>query len=146
MPYRATLGSETFHFDSLASLLAKATPARSGDDLAGVAASSAAQRVAARIALADLPLSTFLQEAVVPYEADEVTRLIIDGHSAAAFAPVAHLTVGGFRDWLLGDAATTHVLAALAALVSGLHHCRHELRDVHTPLSPTGFRPCRAAL
>jgi ethanolamine ammonia-lyase large subunit len=114
MPYRATLGSETFHFDSLASLLAKATPARSGDELAGIAADSAAQRVAARIALADLPLATFLQQAVVPYEADEVTRLIIDSHSAAAFAPVAHLTVGGFRDWLLGDAASTPVLAALA--------------------------------
>jgi ethanolamine ammonia-lyase large subunit len=114
MPYRATLGSETFHFDSLATLLAKATPLRSGDELAGIAADSAAQRVAARLALADLPLATFLQEAVVPYEADEVTRLIIDSHSAAAFAPVAHLTVGGFRDWLLGDAATTPVLAALA--------------------------------
>ena len=114
MPYRASLGSETFHFDSLATLLSKATPARSGDELAGVAADSAAQRVAARLALADLPLATFLQEAVVPYEADEVTRLIIDSHSAAAFAPVAHLTVGGFRDWLLGDAATTPVLAALA--------------------------------
>jgi ethanolamine ammonia-lyase large subunit len=114
MPYRATLGSETFHFDSLATLLAKATPLRSGDELAGVAADSAAQRVAARLALADLPLATFLQEAVVPYEADEVTRLIIDSHSAAAFAPVAHLTVGGFRDWLLGDTASTPVLAALA--------------------------------
>ncbi|MDH4390641.1 MAG: ethanolamine ammonia-lyase subunit EutB [Aquabacterium sp.] len=114
MPYRATLGSETFHFDSLATLLAKATPARSGDELAGVAADSAAQRVAARLALADLPLATFLQEALVPYEADEVTRLIIDSHSAAAFAPVAHLTVGGLRDWLLGDAATTPGLAALA--------------------------------
>jgi ethanolamine ammonia-lyase large subunit len=114
MPYRASLGSETFHFDSLATLLAKATPLRSGDELAGLAADSAAQRVAARLALADLPLATFLQEAVVPYEADEVTRLIIDSHSAAAFAPVAHLTVGGFRDWLLGDAASTPVLAALA--------------------------------
>ncbi|GCL62367.1 ethanolamine ammonia-lyase subunit EutB [Pseudaquabacterium pictum] len=114
MSYRARLGSETFHFDSLAMLLAKATPARSGDELAGVAADSAAQRVAARLALADLPLATFLQEAVVPYEADEVTRLVIDSHSATAFAPVAHLTVGGFRDWLLSDAASTPVLAALA--------------------------------
>ncbi len=114
MSYRARLGSETFHFDSLAMLLAKATPLRSGDELAGVAADSAAQRVAARLALADLPLATFLQEAVVPYEADEVTRLVIDSHSAMAFAPVAHLTVGGFRDWLLSDAASTPVLAALA--------------------------------
>ena len=114
MAYRASLGSETYHFDSLATLLAKATPARSGDALAGIAAHSAAQRVAACCALADLPLSTFLNEAVLPYEADEVTRLIIDSHSAAAFAPVAHLTVGGLRDWLLSDAASTAVLAALA--------------------------------
>jgi ethanolamine ammonia-lyase large subunit len=114
MPYRARLGSETFRFDDLAGLLAKATPARSGDELAGIAADSAAQRVAARMALADVPLATFLQEAVVPYEADEITRLIIDSHGAAAFAPVAHLTVGAFRDWLLSDAATTPVLSALA--------------------------------
>jgi ethanolamine ammonia-lyase large subunit len=114
MPYRARLGSEIFHFDDLAGLLAKATPARSGDELAGIAADSAAQRVAARMALADVPLATFLQEAVVPYEADEITRLIIDSHCAAAFAPVAHLTVGAFRDWLLSDAATTPVLSALA--------------------------------
>ena len=114
MAYRASLGSETYHFDNLATLLAKATPARSGDALAGIAAHSAAQRVAACCALADLPLSTFLNEAVLPYEADEVTRLIIDSHSATAFAPVAHLTVGGLRDWLLSDAASTAVLAALA--------------------------------
>lgn len=117
MPYRARLGSETFRFDSLASLLAKATPLRSGDQLAGIAAHSAAQRVAARIALADLPLATFLRQPVVPDEADEVSRLIIDSHDAAAFAPVAHLTVGAFRDWLLGDAASS---AALAALAPGL--------------------------
>ncbi|MES2717416.1 MAG: ethanolamine ammonia-lyase subunit EutB [Pseudomonadota bacterium] len=114
MPYRARLGGESFRFDSLASLLAKAAPARSGDALAGIAADSAAQRVAARLALADLPLATFLHEVVVPYETDEVTRLVIDSHSAAAFAPVAHLTVGGLRDWLLSDAASTRVLAALA--------------------------------
>ena len=114
MPHHASLGSERFHFDSLATLLAKATPARSGDELAGIAADSAAQRVAARIALADLPLARFLKEAVVPGETDEVTRLIFDSHNAQAFAPVAHLTVGGFRDWLLTDAASTAVLAALA--------------------------------
>jgi ethanolamine ammonia-lyase large subunit len=117
MPYRARLGSETFRFDSLASLLAKATPLRSGDQLAGIAADSAAQRVAARMALADLPLATFLQQPVVPDDSDEVTQLIIDSHDAAAFAPVAHLTVGAFRDWLLGDTAST---AALAALAPGL--------------------------
>ncbi len=117
MPYRARLGSETFRFDSLADLLAKATPLRSGDQLAGIAAHSTAQRVAARLALADLPLATFLQQPVVPDEADEVSRLIADSHDAAAFAPVAHLTVGALRDWLLGDAAST---AALAALAPGL--------------------------
>ena len=114
MAYRASLGSETYCFATLADLMAKATPARSGDQLAGIAAESAQQRVAAQMALADLPLATFLQQALVPYEADEITRLIIDSHNAAALAPVAHLTVGGFRDWLLSDAATTPVLAALA--------------------------------
>ncbi|OYV01080.1 MAG: hypothetical protein CFE45_06420, partial [Burkholderiales bacterium PBB5] len=77
MSYRATVGLQVHRFDTLADLLAKATPQRSGDQLAGIAADSAAQRVAAREALADLPLATFLQQAVVPYEADEVTRLII---------------------------------------------------------------------
>lgn len=114
MGYRATLGGETFRFADLRELMAKATPARSGDQLAGIAADSAAERVAAREALADLPLGTFVREALVPYEADEVTRLIIDAHDAAAFAPVSHLTVGGFRDWLLSDAATSEALAALA--------------------------------
>ena len=94
--------------------MAQATPARSGDVLAGVAAESQARRVAAQIALADVPLATFLDQAVVPYEADEVTRLIIDTHDDAAFAPVRHLTVGGFRDWLLSDAATAEALARLS--------------------------------
>ncbi len=101
-------------FPDLRTLLARAGPARSGDALAGVAAESAQQRVAAQRALADLPLRRFLAEPIIPYEADEVTRLILDTHDAAAFAPVAHLTVGGFRDWLLGEAATPPVLAALA--------------------------------
>jgi ethanolamine ammonia-lyase large subunit len=114
MGYRARVGLQTHQFASLAELMAKATPERSGDQLAGLAAESAAERVAARAALAELPLATFLREALVPYEADEVTRLIVDGHDAAAFAPVAHLTVGDFRNWLLGDAATTASLAALA--------------------------------
>ena len=112
--YAATVGGERHVFESLANLMAWATPARSGDRLAGLAAPTAEARVAAQWALADLPLKTFLSDAVVPYEACEVTRLIIDGHDAAAFAPVAHLTVGGFRDWLLSDAATTEALAALA--------------------------------
>jgi ethanolamine ammonia-lyase large subunit len=94
--------------------MAKATPLRSGDMLAGIAAASAQERVAAQMCLADLPLGTFLEEALVPYEDDSVTRLILDTHDRAAFAPIAHLTVGGFRDWLLSDNADGAVLAALA--------------------------------
>ncbi len=103
-----------YTFPDLKTLLAKATPLRSGDVLAGVAAESAEERVAAQMALADLPLAPFLDEAVIPYEEDEVTRLIVDSHDAAAFAPVRHLTVGEFRDWLLSDEATGEALAALA--------------------------------
>jgi ethanolamine ammonia-lyase large subunit len=101
-------------FRDLKDLLAKATPLRSGDMLAGVAAESAEQNIAAKLALADVPLKRFLTEAVVPYESDAVTRLIIDSHDSAAFQPVSHMTVGGLRDWLLSDEATTPVLAALA--------------------------------
>lgn len=114
MPYSHTVGAERHVFVSLRELMAKATPARSGDNLAGVAARHDTERVAAQMALADLPLAQFLQEALVPYESDEVTRLIIDSHDCAAFAPVAHLTVGGFRDWLLSDAANEASLSALA--------------------------------
>ena len=98
----------------LRELLAKASPARSGDDLAGLAAGSAEERVRAQMKLADVPLTAFLREPVIPYEEDEVTRLICDSHDAAAFAPVAHLTVGEFRDWLLSEQATTECLCALA--------------------------------
>jgi ethanolamine ammonia-lyase large subunit len=114
MVYRRTLDATTYVFDDLRDLLTKATPPRSGDRLAGIAAESAEQMIAARIALADVPLKQFLQEAVVPYEDDEITRLIIDTHDQQAFAPVASLTVGAFRDWLLSDAATTEVLGSLA--------------------------------
>src|ERR1700681_336221 len=114
MVYRHAIDATSYLFDDLRDLLAKATPPRSGDRLAGIAAGSAAQMIAARIALADVPLRQFLADAVVPYEDDEVTRLILDTHDAPAFAPVAHLTVGGLRDWLLSDAATSEVLAALA--------------------------------
>jgi len=114
MTYACTLGLRRHVFGDLKTLLAKASPARSGDMLAGVAAASEEERMAARIVLADLPLARFLQEAVVPYERDEVTRLIIDGHDAAAFAPVAGLTVGEFRDWLLSDVADSASLQALA--------------------------------
>jgi len=108
------VGSRTYTFAGLRDLLAKATPARSGDYLAGVAAGSAEERVAAQMALADLPLTTFLNEAVVPYESDEVTRLIIDSHDAGAFTPIRHLTVGGLRDWLLSDTADATLLARIA--------------------------------
>ena len=115
MAYARQIGTARYLFRDLKDLMAKATPDRSGDHLAGVAAQTAAERMAARLALADLPLKTFLNEAVIPYEADEITRLIIDSHDAAAFAPIAHLTVGDFRDWLLDDATTSATLAAVAA-------------------------------
>jgi len=114
MIYARAVAGTRFVFDGLADLMAKASPLRSGDVLAGLAATSAQQNIAARMVLADTPLSTFLSEALVPYERDEVTRLILDTHDAAAFAPVAGLTVGGFRDWLLSEAATPAVLARLA--------------------------------
>ncbi len=101
MEFRHTLRSHVHRWDSLRALLAAASPPRSGDALAGIAARSATERVAAQMALADLPLTAFLSEAVIPYETDDVTRLILDTHDRTAFAPVAHLTVGGFRDWLL---------------------------------------------
>jgi ethanolamine ammonia-lyase large subunit len=108
------VGSRTHTFADLRELLAKASPARSGDYLAGVAAGSAEERVAAQMALADLPLTRFLNEAVVPYETDEVTRLIVDKHDAAAFAPIRHLTVGSLRDWLLSDEADSGALSRVA--------------------------------
>jgi ethanolamine ammonia-lyase large subunit len=108
------IGSRTYLFASLRDLLAKATPARSGDCLAGVAAGSAEERVAAQMALADLPLATFLNEAVVPYESDEVTRLIIDEHDAAAFQRIRHFTIGGLRNWLLSDDADEAALSEVA--------------------------------
>jgi len=110
----APFSFERFTFPDLKTLLAKASPLRSGDVLAGLAAGSDEERVAARFVLADVPLKRFLSEALVPYEDDDVTRMIIDDHDADAFAPVASLTVGEFRDWLLGDDATPEVLKNLA--------------------------------
>jgi len=127
MAYTHTVGGERFRFDDLRTLLARASPRRSGDELAGVAAASARERVAAQLALADLPLQAFLNDAVVPYETDEVTRLILDTHDAAAFASFSHLTVGGLRDALLaGTLAPADIAPGLtpemAAAVSKL--CR----------------------
>ena len=117
MPYQHRIGTQTWQFADLKAVMAKATPLRSGDQLAGVAAASYAERMGARMCLADLPLQRFLDEALVPYESDEITRLIIDTHDKAAFAEIAHLTVGGFRDWLLSDAADS---AALARVHTGI--------------------------
>ncbi|WP_454617984.1 ethanolamine ammonia-lyase subunit EutB [Bradyrhizobium cenepequi] len=114
MVYRHVIGATSYVFGDLRELLAKATPPRSGDRLAGIAAGSAEETIAARITLADVPLKQFLNEAVIPYENDEVTRLILDTHDAAAFAAISSLTVGGFRDWLLSDAATADVLRKLS--------------------------------
>jgi ethanolamine ammonia-lyase large subunit len=114
MSFSHSIGARRYTFDSLRELLANATPLRSGDVLAGVAAATAEERVAAQFALADLPLAHFCEEQVVPYETDEVTRLIVDTHDATAFAPVRSFTVGELRDWLLSDEATGERIAALS--------------------------------
>ena len=112
--YSCTVGAQRYRFSDLKTLLAKATPVRSGDRLAGLAADSEEERVAAQMTLADTPLQCFLDEALVPYESDEVTRLIFDSHDVAAFAPVSQLTVGEFRDWLLDYETDSAILTALA--------------------------------
>jgi ethanolamine ammonia-lyase large subunit len=111
MSYRHTTNGQTWIFRDLKDVMAKASPPRSGDYLAGIAASSHGERIAARMCLAELPLPRFLDECVIPYEDDEVTRLIVDTHDAQAFAPLAHLTVSEFRNWLLSDAADSESLA-----------------------------------
>jgi len=103
MPYRFTLGNQNYLFDDVKSVLAKASPLRSGDVLAGLAATSNAERIAAQYALSELPLKVFLNEAIIPYEIDEVTRLILDTHDAKRFETISHFTVGDLRDWLLQD-------------------------------------------
>ncbi len=113
-PFRHRIGVSTYCFDNLRTLLAKASPPRSGDSLAGVAAESAQERVAAQMCLAEVPLPRFLSEAVIPYELDEVTRLIYDTHSKEAFQSIAHLSVGEFRDWILSDEANSGNLSALS--------------------------------
>jgi ethanolamine ammonia-lyase large subunit len=115
MVFAQTVGVMTYRFESLRALLACASPRRSGDELAGVAATSEAERMAARLALADVPLAHFLEEALVPYEEDEVTRLILDDHDRGALGAFAHMAVGDLRNWLLSEAATPEALAALAA-------------------------------
>ena len=114
MIYRYTIDSHTYQFEDLKAVLAKATPARSGDYLAGVAAETYAERMAARMCLAEIPLKTFLEDLIIPYETDEVTRLIVDTHNQQAFAEISHLTVGDFRDWLLTDEVDTATLTRVA--------------------------------
>ncbi|WP_419770443.1 MAG: ethanolamine ammonia-lyase subunit EutB [Candidatus Marinarcus sp.] len=109
-PYTYILGKETYTFKNLSDLMAKATPKRSGDILAGVGASSSQERVVAQMCLAEVPLKTFLNDLLIPYEDDEITRLIIDDHESEAFQLISHLTVGDFRDWLLSDATTVEVI------------------------------------
>jgi ethanolamine ammonia-lyase large subunit len=118
MSYRHAVGSESYVFRDLKDLLAKASPARSGDFLAGVAAISNAERVAAKMCLAQVPIKRFLEELLIPYESDEVTRLILDSHDSAAFEPIAHLTVGDWRNWLLSDLADAGTLARIAPAVT----------------------------
>lgn len=115
MAYRHTIGNRVYRFDNLKTLLAKASPYRSGDELAGLCAESYEERVVAQITLADVPLKVFLNEAIIPYEKDEITRLIMDSHDPKAFEPVSHFTAGQFRDWLLSDEADTQTLNSLAA-------------------------------
>ena len=114
MDFAHIVGARTWRFRDLKDVLAKASPLRSGDVLAGIAAMSAEERVAARMCLAALPLSIFIDELVVPYEDDDITRLIVDTHDAAAFAPIAHLTVGDFRNWLLLDTTGSELLTQIA--------------------------------
>lgn len=114
MSYKTIIAQEQYVFADLKTLMAKATPLRSGDELAGIAATNATERVAAQMALADVPLKNFLNEVLVDYDSDEVTRLIIDEHRADLFAPISHFTVGDFRNWLLSADATTEKLHKLA--------------------------------
>ncbi len=114
MQYHHTIGKKTYRFSDLKTLLAKASPHRSGDVLAGLCAESYEERVAAQITLADVPLKIFLNEAIVPYEEDEITRLIIDSHDNLAFSIISSLTVGELRDWLLRDETDTLILKNLS--------------------------------
>ncbi|MDF3606841.1 ethanolamine ammonia-lyase subunit EutB [Paracoccus sp. DMF-8] len=146
--YQAQARQENFRFSSLAQVMAAASAERSGDQLAGIAADSALQRVAARRVLMDLPLTTFLNEALVPYEDDEVTRLIIDNHDAAAFAPLSAMTVGDLRDWLLSPETDAAALARVApgltpemiAAVSKLMRNQDLIRVGRKPEIVTAFR------
>ena len=118
MSYKINLGDITYTFQDLKDLMAKATPLRSGDELAGIAATTMEEHVAAQMRLAEVPLSRFIEEQLVPYETDEITRLIVDTHDKEAFRPISHLTVGDFRNWLLSETCTTEVLQQIAPAVT----------------------------
>jgi ethanolamine ammonia-lyase large subunit len=118
MAYTHTIASHTWRFTDLKTLLAKASPARSGDELAGISAASEEERIAARMALAELPLKRFLEEGLIPYESDEVTRLIFDAHDADVFAEISHLTVGDFRNWLLSTSTDTETLMRITPAIT----------------------------
>lgn len=118
MAFRHTVSQQQYYFNDLKTLMAKASPLRSGDQLAGIAAYDAKERVAAQMALADVPLKHFLQEALIPYESDDVTRLILDTHDRHAFSTISHLTIGDLRNWLLSEAATPAQLQRLQAALT----------------------------
>ena len=115
MTFSHTIRGRTYRFDSLKAVLAKASPLRSGDTLAGIAADSDLERAAAKFALADVPLTMFLIDAVIPYEDDDVSRLIFDTHDQTAFAPISHLTVGQLREWIVSEERDADALASVAA-------------------------------
>lgn len=148
MRYRNSVGLHTYQFADLKEVMAKATPARSGDCLAGIAAKTYAERMAARMCLAEVPLKRFLQDLLIPYESDEVTRLIIDSHSQQAFAAISHLTVADFRDWLLLDTTDSETLAhvskgitpEMAAAVSKLMRNQDLILVAKKCLVTTAFR------
>ena len=135
MGYAETLGGTRYVFSDLKMLLARATPPRSGDRLAGVAAADMTERVAAQRALADLPLRRLIEDPVVPYETDEITRLIVDTHDGDAFLPITAMTVGELRDWLLSDVADTAALTRLAAgLTPEITTLAYSVNGGYTPL------------
>ena len=118
MPYQHTIDQAIYRFADLKALLAKASPARSGDYLAGIGAATAVERMAARLSLAELPLRELVASPLIPYERDEVTRLICDRHPARLFEEIAHLTVGDFRNWLLLESTDEATLARLAPAIT----------------------------
>lgn len=148
MIYQSTINQESFVFNDLKTLMAKASPERSADTLAGIVAGNEKTRVAAQYALADVPLKQFLVELVIPYESDEVSRLIIDSHDKTAFSPISHLTVGEFRDWLLSDETTPAVLESIrngvtpemAAAVSKLMRAQDLVSVAKKCVVTTSFR------